>query len=217
MFQKGQLKSLAVATALIVLNIAVMWIFAFTDLAAINNLLFGSFFLLGVLVYGAMLTGGVHLAKKGVRNQNSSLAIGGTSLIQLAYGTFGAGILSVFISPQLQLIALAITGAVTTAIAVLSGLLVFGTNHDFSGWGRYANYIFLGVLGVSFIGSFSPTLTILAFGLALIGFVVYLIHEIYVTKTRPETPFLNGIGLYTAYMGVFVEILQLVVRMLAEE
>lgn len=217
MFQQGQLKSLAVATSLIILNIAVMWIFSFTPLAAINNLLFGTFFLLGVIVYGAMLTGGVHLAKKGVRSQNSSLAIGGTSLIQLAYGMFGAGILSIFLSPQRQLIALAITGVVTTVIAVLSGLLVFGSNHDFSNWGRYANYIFLGVLGVSLIGSFSPALTILAFGLALIGFVVYLIHEIYVTKTRPGTPFLNGIGLYTAYMGVFVEILQLVVQMLVEE
>jgi hypothetical protein len=217
MFQKGQLKSLAVATALIVFNIAVMWLFSFTPLAAINNMLFGGFFLLGVIVYGAMLTGGVYLAKKGVRNENTGLAIGGTSLIQLAYGMFGAGILSVFLSPQVQLIALAITGVITTAIAVLSGLLVFGTNHDFSNWGRYANYIFLGVLGVSLIGSFSPTLTILAFGLALIGFIVYLIHEIYVTKTRPSTPFLNGIGLYTAYMGVFVEILQLVVSMLIEE
>jgi hypothetical protein len=130
---------------------------------------------------------------------------------------FGAGILSAFLAPQTQLVALAITGVITTVIAVLSGLLVFGTNHDFSNWGRYANYIFLGVLGVSLVGSFSPALTILAFGLALIGFIVYLIHEIYITKTRPNTPFLNGIGLYTAYMGVFVEILQLVVSMLIEE
>mgnify|MGYP006278761983 CR=1 FL=1 len=217
MFQKGQLKSLGIATTLIALNVAVMWIFSFTPLSIINNLLFGGFFLLGVIVYGAMLTGGVYLAKKGVRNKNTGLAIGGTGLIQLAYGMFGAGILSVFLSPQMQLIALGITGVITTVIAVLSGLLVFGTGHDFSNWGRYANYIFLGVLGVSLIGSFSPTLTIAAFGLALIGFIVYLIHEIYMTKTRPNSPFLNGIGLYTAYMGVFVEILQLVVSMLIEE
>jgi hypothetical protein len=217
MFKQGQLKSLGIATALILLNIAVMWIFAFTPLSALNNLLFDTFFLLGVVVYGAMLTGGLWLAKKGIKNQNNGFAIGGTALIQVAYGLFGAGILSMVLAPSTQAVALAITGVITTLIAVFSGLLVFGTSHDFSSWGKYANYIFLGVLGISFVGSFSEALIILAFGLALLGFIVYLIHQIYVTKTRPNTPFLNGIGLYTAYMGVFVEILQLVVRMLADE
>jgi len=217
MFKKGQLKSLGIATALIILNIAVMWIFAFTPLSALNDLLFDTFFLLGVVVYGAMLTGGLALAKRGIRDQNNSLAIGGTALIQIAYSLFGAGILSMVLAPSTQAIALAITGVITTLIAIFSGLLVFGTSHDFSSWGKYANYIFLGVMGISLIGSFSGPLIPLAFVLALIGFIVYLIHQIYMTKTRPSTPFLNGIGLYTAYMGVFVEILQLVVRMLADE
>ncbi|MFB6158939.1 MAG: hypothetical protein ABEJ95_04770 [Candidatus Nanohalobium sp.] len=216
MFEKGQLKSLGIATGLILLNIAVMWVFAFTPLSAVNDLLFGTFLFLGVIVYGAMLTGGVYLAKRGVRNGEKGKAVGGASIIQFAYGMFGAGIIG-FLSPSIQGLALGITGVVTTAIAVLSGLLVFGTSHDFSNWGRYANYIFLGVLGVSFIGSFSGIFALISFTLALIGFIVYLIHQIYVTKTRPSTPFLNGIGLYTAYMGVFVEILQLVVEMLIQE
>lgn len=217
MFEKGQLKSLGVATGLIILNIAVMWIFAFTSLSKVNNLLFDTFFFLGVIVYGALLTGGVWLARRGVRNQDTSMALGGTSLIQLAYGMFGAGILTTLLSPGLQAVALGITGIATTVIAVLSGLLVFGTGHDFSSWGKYANYIFLGVLGISFIGSFSGVFQLIAFLLALIGFIVYLIHQIYVTKTRPGKPFLNGIGLYAAFMGVFVEILQIVVHMLKEE
>lgn len=216
MFKDGQLKSLGIATALIILNVAVMWIFAFTPLSTINNLLFGKFFFLGVIVYGALLTGGLWLAKSGVRNSNTNLAIGGTALIQIAYGMFGAGLLAMLL-PEMQAVALGITGVATTLIAVFSGLLVFGTTHDFSSWGKYANYIFLSVLAISFIGSFSGPLTIVAFFLALVGFIVYLIHQIYMTKTRPGTPFLNGIGLYTAYMGVFVEILQLVVRMLADE
>lgn len=213
MFEQGQLKSLGIASGLVLLNVAVMWIFAFTPLSAVNNLLFGSIFFLGVIVYGAMLTGGVYIAKKGVRSENTGMAIGGTTLVQIAYGLFGAGALSL-LPVNLQATALLITGAATTGIAVLSGLLVFGTAHDFSSWGKYANYIFLGVLGISFIGSFSAPITIIAFGLALIGFIVYLIHQIYVTKTRPGKPFLNGIGLYTAYMGVFVEILQIVVELL---
>ena len=216
MFKEGQLKSLGIATALIILNIALMWVFAFTPLSALNDILF-DVFIVGVIVYGAMLTIGLWLAKKGIRNKNNGQAIGGTALIQIAYGLFGAGILSMVLAPSTQAIALAITGVITTLIAILSGLLVFGTSHDFSSWGKYANYIFIGVLGISLVGSFSAQFVILAFFLALIGFIVYLIHQIYVTKTRPNTPFLNGIGLYTAYMGVFVEILQLVIRMLIDE
>ena len=216
MFQEGELKSLGIATGLIILNIAVMWIFAFTPLAMINDILFDTFFLLGVIVYGLLLSGGLYIAKKGIRNENTGLAVSGTALIQIAYGIFGAGILG-FVAPGIQALAIAITGVVSVAIAVLAGLLVYGTGHDFSSWGRYANYIFLGVLGFSLIGSFSPALIIFAFTLALIGFIVYLIHEIYNVKTRPGKPFLNGIGVYTAFMGVFVQILQLVVQMLMEE
>lgn len=216
MFQQGELKSLGVATGLIILNIAVMWIFAFTPLSTINNLLFDTFFLLGVVVYGALLTGGVALAKRGIRNDDRKLAVGGAGLVQFAYGIFGAGILGM-VAPQAQAVALGITAVITTIIAVLSGLLVYGTGHDFSSWGRYANYIFLGVLGISLIGSFSGPFILVAFALALIGFIVYLVHEIYQVKTRPGRPFLNGIGVYVAFMGVFVQILQLVIQMLMEE
>ncbi|WP_414837604.1 hypothetical protein ACK3SF_05030 [Candidatus Nanosalina sp. VS9-1] len=216
MFQEGELKSLGIATGLIILNIAVMWIFAFTPLATINNLLFNTFFLLGVIVYGLLLSGGLYIARKGIRSENTVLAVAGTGLIQVAYGIFGAGILGM-VAPGVQAIAIAITGVISVIIALLAGLLVYGTGHDFSSWGRYANYIFLGVLGFSLIGSFSPTVIIVAFTLALIGFIVYLIHEIYMVKTQPGKPFLNGIGVYTAFMGVFVEILQLVVQMIAEE
>ena len=216
MFQQGEIKSLGVATGLIILNIAVMWIFAFTPLATINNLLFDTFFLLGVIIYGVLLSGGLYIAKKGIRSDNTTLAISGTGLIQLAYGIFGAGILGL-VAPSIQGLAIAITGVISVIIAILAGLLVYGTGHDFSSWGRYANYIFLGVMGFSLIGSFSPTVIIVAFTLALIGFIVYLIHEIYMVKTRPGKPFLNGIGVYTAFMGVFVEILQIVIHLLARE
>ncbi len=216
MFQQGQLKSLGIATGLIILNITLMWAFAFTPLSTVNNILFDRFFLLGVLVYGGMLTAGLWIARTGIRDLNTGMAVAGTGLVQLAYGIFGAGILNL-LPFQIQGVALLATGVITTFIALLSGALVFGTSHDFSSWSKYANYIFLGVLGISLVGSFSGPFIIVAFLLALLGFIVYLVHQIYMTKTRPSTPFLNGIGLYTAYMGVFVEILQLVVRMLADE
>lgn len=215
MFQRAEMKSLAVATGLVLLNIAVMWAFAFTPLAAANEILFGTF-IIGVVVYGAMLTAGTYIARRGVRNDDRKMALGGTALVQFAYGTFGAGIISM-LSPSVQGLALGVTAVVTTLIAVACGLAVFGTDHDFSSWGQYASYIFLGVLGISFIGTFSAALTILAFFMALIGFIVYLVHEIYQVKVKPGQPFMNGIGLYVAYMGVFVQILQMVARMFLEE
>lgn len=217
MFKQGELKSLGVATGLVALNIAVMWIFAFTPLKVVNNMLFDTFFLLGVIVYGLMLSGGVYIAKRGIRQENLGLASVGTGLIQVAYGIFGAGIISLLVSPALQATAIAVTGVVSVLIAVLAGVLVYGTGHDFSSWGGYANYIFLGVLGISFIGSFSSVFTLVAFALALIGFIVYLVYEIYQVRTKPGQPLLNGIGVYTAFMGVFVQILQLVVQMLSKE
>ncbi|MFB6209728.1 MAG: hypothetical protein ABEJ56_06370 [Candidatus Nanohaloarchaea archaeon] len=215
MFQEGQLKSLGVAVGLILLNIGVMWVFAFTPLSGVNDLLFGTFFFLGVIVYGAMLTGGQWIARKGIRSDDTGKAVIGTGIVQLAYGMFGAGILG-FLSVSTQALALEITAAATSLIALVCGLLVFGTDHDFSNWDRYATYLFLGVMGISLIGSFSAPFILLAFVLAILGFIAYLIHQIYITKTRPGRAFLNGIGLYVAYMGVFVQILQIVVRMLIE-
>lgn len=216
MFEKGQLKSLGIATGLILLNVALIWVLAFTPLAGVNDLLFGTFFLLGVIVYGVMLTLGTLVAKHGVRREDTSLAVIGTLIVQFAYGMFGAGILGI-LPASLQAVALGATAVITTSIAILAGLVVFGTDHDFSSWGKYANYLFLGVLGVSLVGSFSPSFIALAFLLALTGFIVYLVYEIYQTKVRPGKPFLNAIGLYVAYTGVFVEILQIVVRSLMEE
>lgn len=213
MFQEGELKSLGIAAGLIGLNIAVMWIFAFTPLSAVNDLLFGAFFFLGVIVFGAMLTVGLYIARKGIGEEDKGLSIAGISIIQIAYGVFGAGIIGM-LSPQLQGLVIIITGLICVGITILAGLLVYGTGYDFSNWDRYTNYIFLAVLGLSFIGSLTPTLIAVVFFLALTGFIVYLIHQIYMIKTRPGQPYMNGLGIYTAFMGVFVQVIQLVIEML---
>ncbi len=215
MFDEGEFKTLGVATGLIALNIAVMWIFAFTPLNMINDILFGTFFFLGVAVFGLALTGGLYIARKGLSGGDKGLAVAGTAIIQVAYGVFGAGIIG-FLPPATQALAIIGAGIVSIMIALFAGLLVYGTGKDFSHWGRYSNYLFLGVFGISFIGSFTPTLIIIAFALALLGFTVYLIHQIYMTKTRSETPLLNGLGIYTAFMGVFVQVIQMIIRMLAK-
>ncbi|WEL23004.1 Bax inhibitor-1 family protein [Candidatus Nanohalovita haloferacivicina] len=209
-----ELKSIGLSAGLILINIAVMWVFAFTPLSTISNIVFSTF-ILGVIFYGALLTGGVYLAKKGIRNNQTKQAWLGTAILQITYGIFGAGILGM-IGPRTQMIALAATAIITTAITVISGLLVYLTEHDFSSWQRYSNYLFMGVLGISFIGTFSRGLIIVAFALALAGFLTYLVYEIWDMKQRPSNVYLNGIGIYVAFMGVFVQILQIVIEMLAD-
>lgn len=209
----NEIKSIGISAFLVALNIGLMMVFSLTALASIVGIAF-RYPIVGILVYGAMLTIGTAMAKKGVRKSNFGMAIGGASLLQFAYGTFGAGILA-FLSIGAQATVLGITAAVTTIIAIAAGLLVYGTGKDFSSWRKYASYLFLGVIGFGFIGTAVPGLIIIAFVLALLGFLVYLVYEIWDMKRSPENVYLNGIGIYVAFMGVFVHILRIVIELMA--
>ncbi|MFB6146042.1 MAG: hypothetical protein ABEJ99_06110 [Candidatus Nanohaloarchaea archaeon] len=75
-----------------------MWVFAFTPLSTVSNLVF-QYLIVGVLFYGALLTGGFWLAKRGIRNSDHGKAYLGTGILQFEYGIFGAGLLG----PRTQL------------------------------------------------------------------------------------------------------------------
>lgn len=212
---KREYKSMGFSILLILLNIGVMAGLVFTPLSGVLEYVF-QYLILGVLFFGALLTGGVYIAKRGIRNDNRPLAGLGVIILQFAYGVFGAGILSL-VPARLFPIILGITLVITTGIALLAGALVYLTGKDFSKWGMYANYIFLGVIGVSLFGTFLPAFEIIAFSLALLGFFVYLVYEIHILRNTDQNPYMNGVGIYVAFMGVFIEILQLVVRMYLEE
>jgi FtsH-binding integral membrane protein len=215
MIKSDELKSLALSAGLVLLNVAFMALFALTPARNFTNFAF-QIPIVGVIVFGAMITGGVYLAKRGIRNNNSSTAIGGTAILQAAYAIFGAGIIG-FLPLSAQGAALAVTAVITTVIALLAGLLVYGTSHDFSQWRRYSNYMFMGVLLFALIGSFAPPVVLIAFILALLGFITYLVYEIWEMKQRPGKVYMNSIGIYVAFMGVFVQILQIVAEMYLEE
>lgn len=213
--ESDEMKSIGLSTGLVLLNIAFMAALALTPARQFTNLAF-SIPIVGVLVFGALITGGVYLAKQGVRDDNDSRAYLGTGILQLAYAVFGAGIIG-FLPQTLYAPVLAITAVVTTMIAFFSGLLVYGTDHDFSSWGRYSNYMFMGVFGFALIGSFSSGLIVIAFILALAGFITYLVYEIWEMQQNPRNVYLNSIGIYVAFMGVFVQILQMVIEMYLRE
>jgi len=212
---KHEYKTIGIASGLVTLNIILMALISFTPLTGLMDYVF-SYLILGVLFFGALLTGGVWIAKSGIRNQDTGKAYLGTGILQFAYGLFGGGVLSMA-STNMYPIVLGLTLAVSVGIALASAGLVYLTGKDFSKWGMYSNYIFLGVMGMAFIGTFSGIFGLITFFLALIGFMVYLVYEIYILREQKASPLLNGLGIYVAFMGVFIQILQMVVRMFFEE
>lgn len=215
MLQDGELKSIGVSLGLILANIMIMAVIAVSPLSNITDIIF-SIPIVGMVVFGAGLMAGRYIARKGIKADNSGLALTGVVLLEITYGIFGGGILSL-LPPSVFPIALGITAVITTAIALLAALLVYGSGRNFRSWGKYSNYLFLGAFGTGLIGSAFAPLLLLTFILVLLGFMVYLVYEIWRMKQRPGRVLMNGIGIYIAYMGVFVEILQLVVRMLIDE
>lgn len=216
MLDNSELKSIGIGSGLVLLNIALMMVFARTFLADVNNYLWSAGAIVGVIVYGILLTGGSYLGRRGIKNNDTGTAGLGISLLMLAYGSFGGGIIS-GLDAATQIVVLGITAVLTTILAVAAGLYVYWTDRNLSKTGMYANYAFLGVLGTAFIGTFVTPVLLLAFFLALAGFLLYLVYEVWRMKTEAVSPMLTGLGLYIAYAGVFVQILQLVARSYLEE
>lgn len=203
-----------VATALMGLNVGLMYALVATPLAAVNDYLF-RVPIVGVLAYGAALIVGEVLAERGVENENGALAVLGMIVLQFAFGTLGAGILSR--APRdVQVTALAITGAVVVAITVLLATYVYARSKSFERWSTYANGAFLiGVVAVG-AGTLFPVVLPVGFVFILLGFLLRLGWEIWRIRERPGgSVFLHAIGVYVAVAGVFVHVLQLVLRILA--
>lgn len=208
-------KVVFIATALMVLNVVLMALLATTPFAAVNDALFAAP-ILGVIVYGAALFVGEWVAERGVMNGNGPLAFVGLVILQGAFGTFGAGVLS-FAPPELRLPALAITAAVTGGLTLLLALYVYARSKSFDRWSTYSMGAFLLGIGAIAVGTFvEPLLLLAGFVLILAGFLFRLGWEIWRVRERRELPAtLAGIGIYIAAMGVFVHVLQIVLRLLA--
>lgn len=211
MVKTGEAKSIGIGSALVLVNIGLMAGFSEIGfLTEIFNWLW-QWPIVGVIVFGAFLTVGNFLGRRGIKNGDAGLATLGVFLLMSGYGIFGAGIIA-GMDLMTKMIVLGVTGVITTFIAVLAALYVYWTDRNLSKTGRYANYAFLGVIAAAFAGTFFAPIVLIAFVLALIGFLLYLVYEIWRMKMQKVDPVLSGLGLYIAYAGVFVQVLQLVAR-----
>ena len=203
------------ATGLMLLNVLVMYVAAATPVAAVNRIVF-SIPIVGALIYGALITGGQMIAERGFENDSMGLAMAGVVVLELAFGAFGGGVLS-FLSEGVRITALAITGAIVVAMTALIGTYVYlrsGTQFDH--YGRWATYAFLGGLGALLLATFVPAVGVAAFALIFVGFLLRLGYEMWQVREGRGRPAMQSVGLYVAVAGVFVHVLQIVVRMLAE-
>lgn len=203
------------ATGLMLLNVAVMAAVASTPLAGVNRLLF-AVPVVGAVAYGLFIFVGERLAARGVEGDSFGLAVAGVAVLELAFGAFGGGVLS-YLGPSLRPTALAITAAVVVVLTAGIGTYVFARSAQFDHYARWANYAFLGGLGALLVGTFVPVVLLVGFVLIFAGFLLRLGHEMWrIREDRTGAVALQAIGLYVAVAGVFVHVLQIAVRMLAD-
>lgn len=204
------------ASALMALNVLLMYVFVATPLAVVNQFLF-AVPIVGVLVFGAAIVGGELIAEKGITEGRFELAVAGVAVLQGAFGTFGAGVLSMVSPGQIELV-LGITALVTALMTALIGTYIYARSSTFEHYRTWSMGAFLAGLAAIFVGTFVSPVLLLGFALIFLGFLFRLGWEIArIRDGRIESVSLQAVGLYIAVAGVFVHVLQIVIRMAADQ
>ena len=214
LLESREWKAIGGATALMTLNVAVMYVFVVTPLAAVNRYLF-AYPIVGVLAYGAAITGGQIAADRGVKSDSPTLAVTGVVVLQLAFGTFGAGVLS--LAPRsLQGTILAVTAVVVAVMTAGIGIYVYARSIPFDHYSTWATYAFIGGIVAMLVGTVIAPVLLVGFVLIFLGFLFRLGWEMWrIREERVAAVSLQAIGLYVAVAGVFVHVLQIVLRLVA--
>ncbi|AEN07072.1 hypothetical protein [Halolamina sp.] len=202
------------AAGLMLLNVLVMYAVAASPLAGLNQLLF-SIPIVGALVYGLFIAAGEIVAEKGFKQNSIGLAMAGVVVLELAFGLFGGGILA-YLQVGARGTALAITGGITVLMTAAIGTYIYArSGTQFDHYGTWSTYAFLAGLVAILVGSFVQVVLLLGFVCIFLGFLFRLGYEMWeIRENRGRTASMQAVGLYVAVAGVFVHVLQLVVRML---
>lgn len=204
--------SLVAGGSLMLATILGMLIVADTALAQFGNALW-KFPLLGLLVFGVLLSAGRRYGLRGLGEANYKMALGGCLLSVFTYAWFGGLVLSPY-AASLYRPAIVITGAITLVITMLATGLVFSTDRSFEGWEAYAGGFFLIGVALMLFAMFVPQLLVVAFPFFLIGWILDLVYEVWMVSNQNRSPLANGLALYIAFAGIFVHAIQLVLRLL---
>ncbi|MCU4753635.1 hypothetical protein OB919_16865 [Halobacteria archaeon AArc-curdl1] len=209
-----ELQVIGGASVLMAINVALMYVVVATPLQQVNEYLF-AIPIVGVLVYGAAIMAGELIAERGVKGGDLGIAFIGMVILQLAFGVFGGGVLR-FAPREQHLTILGVTAIVVAVLTAAIATYVYARSTDFDHWGSYANYSFIGGVVAIAVGTFFSPVLLVGFVLIFLGFLLRLGWEIWqVRDHRNASIALQTIGVYIAVAGVFVHVLQLVMRYLA--
>lgn len=200
------------AAALIAINVVLMYLVASTPLSALNGVLF-QIPILGLLVYGAALTGGSILAERGLERGSMGTAAVGAVLLQGAYALFGGGILA-SVAAGSRVAVLGATLAVTLAMTLAIAAYVYVRDREFSHWSRWSLGAFIVGAVLVAVGSLFPIVLLGGFVFIFLGFTLRLGYEIWHVRSSyaPDRSLIHALGIYVAFTGVFVHVLQIVAR-----
>ncbi len=208
-------KIIGISTGLIAVNILLMLALSYVPpVVGLGAVLFGNF-IIGAVTFAVTVGGGSWVASKGTQRGSLPLAGVGVTVTQAGYGLFGATILGLA-SASLRLPAIGISVIITAAITAVVAYVVFTTNRNFSSWQNYSFYLFIGGFALGAVGYFVFQPLVLVAGLVFFAaFIVSLTYEIWAVKeNRYASDLRNAIGIYVAVMGVFVNVLIWVLRIL---
>ncbi len=202
------------AAALVAVNVLLMYLVAMTPLAALSSVAFGTP-IVGLLVFGGALTAGNYLADRGLRNNEMAMAYAGTAILEATYGVLGGGILVVLAAGS-RVLALAVTLVVTVAMTTGIAAYVYLRGGDYSHWNRWSLGAFVVGAVLVLVGTFVPVVLVGGFLFIFAGFTLRLGYEIWKVRAdySPDRSLVHALGIYVAFTGVFIHVLQIVVRML---
>lgn len=159
-----------------------------------------------------------------VGSVNTTTAVLGLLITQLAFGLFGGAALAI-VSRDLWITVIGISAGITAAIAIVAGSAELMTKRDLApvGYTIHIGGIIVGVV-LLFLGriigavdvGLGDTILMVAFLAILISWIGDMLHEISILTRDDRTIALNAFGLYVAITGVFVHILWIVARAYAE-
>lgn len=212
--------SLATAGGLFAITVASMLLFADTVVGSSVLALYEFLPIAGVIIVGLGLTVGRHLGMDGFMGGNMLGGVAGTAITVFTYGAFGGAILTPY-DMSIYGPAILVASGITVAISLVAGAWVLNSDRSFDGWDQKAGGAFIGGIVAVLVGSFLPgaiggILMVLGFGLFIIGFTIDLVYEIWSMSSGRRNAMANGFGIYIAFTGIFVHILQMVLESMSD-
>lgn len=224
-------QSLTIATFMMAATVVGMYL---VGQSAIAEAVFGLFswgvggfpvgLAVGALLFSGALILGRYLAMDGLSTGNQVSSIGGGFIVLTVFSLFGGAVLYPF-PEAIWADALLITGGIVTLLtAALARYIVWGPGGG-PAWRTASNICFLVsflvyLIGAGLTGFSGPVgsllITIGVVGV-LLGWVIDLGYELYEMKKAGRSRGANGFAIYVAAAGVFVHLLQFVLRALARD